>query len=131
MTVASAGLPDSVRLLILSWGWKVSDTSADVIFTQVEGKIEIRAAATLHPDDVAFPPLNKEELEYRIHAVKARRARLAKRLHDLRSPLNAIHGYAEILAETSEGDALRFASNIRTASETMIARLESIRDHGV
>jgi hypothetical protein len=36
-----------------------------------------------------------------------------------------------MIAETADGDALRFASNIRTASETLTGRLENFRDEGV
>ena len=36
-----------------------------------------------------------------------------------------------MIVETAEGDALRFASNIRTASELLTSRLENFREEGV
>ena len=93
--------------------------------------IEIRASSTQIPGEVIFLPLNQEEFRFRIEAAKRRHARLAKRLHYLRSPLNAIQGYAEMIAETVDGDTLRFASNICTASNLLTDRLTAIRDEGV
>lgn len=123
----------AIRATIQSWGWELTEETkgADAILTEAGGHVEIRAAPALHADDLAFLPLNPEELKTRIEAAQRRRTRLAKRLHDLRSPLNAIHGYAEMIAETADGDTLRFASNIRTASDTMTARLENFHDEGV
>ena len=131
MTVSAPRLEEAVRLTIESWGWTVTESLGDVIFSQFGDRVEIRITDSLHPDDVAFLPLRKEELEYRIQAALARRARFAKRLHDLRSPLNAIQGYAEIILETVEGDAVRFAGNIRTATETLTSHLETFRDEGI
>ena len=131
MKVAAAGLPDAIRETIQSWGWQLSEVNPDAILTLVGRYIEIRAAATLLADDIAFLPLIEEELKLRIELASQRRTRLAKRLHDLRSPLNAIQGYAEIIAETAEGDVIRFSSNIRTASELLTIRLETFREEGV
>lgn len=131
MKVVAIGLPDVLRAEIESWGWQLTEDHPDAVLTAVDGRIEIRATATVHADDAHFLPLRQEELKARIEIAKARHARMAKCLHDLRSPLNAIQGYAEIIAETAEGDAHRFASNIRTASELLVSRLEKIRDEGV
>jgi len=133
MKVVANGLPAAIREDIESWGWELADdpSSADAILSANAQHIEIRAGRAQFPDDVIFPPFEKDELALRIEAAQARRSRLAKRLHDLRSPLNAIQGYAEMIVETADGDALRFASNIRTASETLTGRLEIIRDEGV
>ena len=131
MTVAAAGVPDAVRATLESWGWQLSEEHPDAILTISGQSIEIRTCTALHADDIAFLPLQEEELRQRIELAQHRRARLAKCLHDLRSPLNAIQGYAEIIAETAEGDAFRYASNIRTASELLTTRLENIRDEGV
>lgn len=128
MKVACEG---AIRLTVEAWGWQVADETADAILTANGDFVEIRLAAIRHPDDIAFFPLKEAELKARIERAQERRTRLAKRLHDLRSPLNAIQGYAEMIAETAEGDALRFASNIRTASETLTGRLENFRDEGV
>ncbi len=114
-----------------SWGWQLVDASPDATLTLAGDRVEIRVSPSAYPDDFVFLPLNQPELEARIAAAHARRARLAKRLHDLRSPLNAIQGYAEMIVETAEGDALRFASNIRTASELLTSRLENFREEGV
>ena len=131
MKVAAVGVSKVLRTILESWGWDVTETNPDAHLTLSGQHLEIRVAKSLYPDDIALLPINESELRLRIELAHARRARLAKRLHDLRSPLNAIQGYAEILAETAEGDALRFASNIRTASEILTAQLESIRDDGV
>lgn len=99
----------------------------------VDDGLELRAPGAAHPVDKLFLPLEGklDEFQWRLAAAIRRRDALAKRLHDLRSPLNAIQGYAEMIAETADGDTLRFASNIRTASETLTARLESFREEGV
>lgn len=131
MKVAAAGVSDSIRSILDSWGWLLSDENPDAMLTISGQQVEIRVGATIHADDIAFLPLNEAELKFRIELARARQARLARRIHDLRSPLNAIQGYAEIIAESAEGDALRFASNIRTASEILTTRLESLRDEGV
>lgn len=131
MNVAVEGVPDSLRDAIRSWGWSIVEARPDAWLQPSGDAIEIRVAATRHADDTVFPPFTREEFAFRIAAAKDRHTRLARRLHDLRSPLNAIHGYAEILAESSDGDALRFASNIRTASELLTSRLEAFREEGV
>lgn len=100
----------------------------------VDDGLELRAPGAAHAIDKLFGPIDdgkREELRWRLAAATRRRDALAKRLHDLRSPLNAIQGYAEMIAETADGDTLRFASNIRTASETLTARLETLREEGV
>lgn len=130
MKVAAIGLPGALRAEIESWGWQLTEDHPDALLTAVDGRIEIRATATVYADDAQFLPLKQEELVYRIENAKARHARMRKCLHDLRSPLNAIQGYAEIIAETVEGDLFRFASNIRTASELLTSRLEKVRDEG-
>ena len=131
MKVAAAGVSDSIRATLEAWGWLLSDENPDAVLTISGQQLEIRVGATLHADDIVFLPPTEAELKLRIELAQARRDRLAKRLHDLRSPLNAIQGYAEIIAESAQGDALRFASNIRTASEILTTRLESLRDDGV
>jgi len=131
MKVSAAGVPDAIRETILSWGWHIAEESADATLTICGQWVEIRVGPTIYPDDIVFSPLDEEELRLRIGMATERRTRLVKRLHDLRSPLNAIQGYAEIIAETADGDALRFASNIRTASEQLTTRLENLRDEGV
>lgn len=131
MKVAAAQVPDTIRATLQSWGWQLTEDNPDAILTISGQHIEIRAASTLHADDLIFLPLREEELQQRIERVQDRRARLARRLHDLRSPLNAIQGYAEIIIETAEGDTVRFASNIRTATQLLTTRLESFCDQGV
>jgi len=131
MKVAAVGVSETLRTTLASWGWEITEASPDAVLTLSGQHLEIRVAKSLYPDDIMLLPINEPELNLRIELAQARRARLARRLHDLRSPLNAIQGYAEILAETAEGDALRFASNIRTASEILTTKLESIRDEGV
>lgn len=131
MKISAPDLSAELRDAIRSWGWEFVDERPDAILSPAGQAIEIRTRPTAQPDDIIYPPLTEEELTHRIGAAQARQSRLAKRLHDLRSPLNAIQGYAEILAETAEGDALRFASNIRTASELLTSRLESFREEGV
>lgn len=133
MKVAALAVGPELRATLQSWGWELAadSASADAILTEAGGKLEIRAAPTRFADDVAFLPLHQEELQFRIEEAKRRRNRLANRLHDLRSSLNAIQGYAELLAETEQGEALRFASNICTASEVLTERLAGFRDEGV
>lgn len=108
-------------------------TAAGFALHPVDDGLELRAPGAPHPVDKLFFPLEGklDELRWRLAAAIRRRDNLAKRLHDLRSPLNAIQGYAEMIAETADGDTVRFASNIRTASETITARLESFREEGV
>jgi signal transduction histidine kinase len=128
MKIAAAG---PLAAQVAAWGWTVTEDNPDARLTEADGLIEIRVAPASFPDDVVFRPLDKLELQFRVEAAKARRSRLAKRLHDLRSPLNAIQGYAEIITETADGDVYRFASNIRTASEVLTNRLTAFRDEGV
>ncbi len=132
MRVDASALDAELREILTGWGWTLAAEQADAILSAAGGGVvAIRTGASAFPDDMVFLPLRKDELEARIEAAKARRARLAKRLHDLRSPLNAIQGYAEMIAEIAEGDAIRFASNIRTASELLTNRLETLREEGV
>lgn len=128
MKVACAG---TIRATVESWGWQVAEDNVDATLTASGPFVEIRVTAQRLPDDIIFLPLREFELTTRIERARERRTRLAKRLHDIRSPLNAIQGYAEMIAETATGDSLRFASNIRTASETLTSRLENFRDEGV
>jgi signal transduction histidine kinase len=131
MKVAAAGVPDSIRATLRSWGWQLTEENPDAILTECGHHLEIRTGPALYADDVIFLPLREEELKQRIKMAQRRRLRLAKRLHDFRSSLNAIQGYAEIIAETAHGDSVRFVSNIRTASELLTSRLETLRDEGV
>lgn len=132
MRVDASALDGELRETLAAWGWTLTAEQPDATLSAAGGGVvEIRTGASAFPDDMAFLPLRKDELEVRIEAAKARRARMAKRLHDLRSPLNAIQGYAEMIAEIAEGDAIRFASNIRTASELLTGRLEKFREEGV
>ncbi len=126
-------LPAPVLALFASWGWQLVEDGPAIHFDAVADGIEIRAARATHPDDKIFFPLEarKPEFEWRIEAAQLRQQRLAKRLHDLRSPLNAIQGYAEMIAEAFEGEPHRFASNIRTSSELLTTRLDSMREEGV
>jgi signal transduction histidine kinase len=131
MKIAAAGLGAASKAQLAAWGWQITDQDPDAILTEANGVIELRVHPAPFPDDFVFLPLGQQELQFRIEAAQARHARLAKRLHDLRSPLNAIQGYAEIIAESADGDVLRFASNICTASELLANRLAAFRDEGV
>lgn len=131
MKIDAAGLGSSLSSQLAAWGWHLTGNEPDAILTEADGVIEIRVQPAVFPDDFVFLPLDQHQLQFRIEAAKARRARLVKRLHDLRSPLNAIQGYAEIIAETADGDVHRFASNIRTASELLTIRLAAIHEEGV
>lgn len=131
MRVAANTLPPALRDTIAAWGWTLTEEQPDAILTAADGVVEIRTAPHDSAVDFVIPPLRQDELTRRIERAAARRAQLAKRLHDLRSPLNAIHGYAEIIAESADGDLLRFASNIRTASELLVNRLQSWQEEGV
>lgn len=131
MKVSLAPASAPARALLESWGWEITESGADAAIEEIDGKWEIRVRPAVHPDDIVFLPATEPELRWRIEAATARRHRLAKRLHDLRSPLNAIQGYAEMLVETTESDTLRFASNICTASGTLVERLQSFSEEGV
>lgn len=130
MRIDARNLSGSLRSVIQNWGWELGDDtgSPGVMLSEVDGKVEIRVGLTR---DVVFLPLNKEEVEYRVESAHTLNARLMNRLHDLRSPLNAIQGYAEMLLESTEGDANRFASNICTASQILTNRLEALSSEGV
>ena len=119
--VSGANFPDSLRSILADWGWEVVDEGGAAHLALVEDGIEIRMIVSGVCGDKIFFPIDGKQLEFewRVEAAEGRGQRLAKRLHDLRSPLNAIQGYAEIIGESAEGDTLRYASNIRTASELL------------
>jgi signal transduction histidine kinase len=123
--------PETTSLL-LQWGWNL-DSTAPVTVDAVSDALELRStSAPLTEDRLYFPIEAKEhEFRWRVEACHSRLQRFSNRLHELRSPLNAIQGYAEMIIETADGDTLRFASNIRTAAELLTARLESFRKEGV
>lgn len=53
---------------------------------------------------------------------------ISQLVHDLRTPLSAIAGYAEMLDEECDGvTRRRFAANIRRAAAEMETRLEGLR----
>jgi signal transduction histidine kinase len=133
MKVASRSLGPETRAALESWGWRLDadPAFADAILSESAGRLEIRTASTSHADDVVFPPFEEHEVRFRIEQARKRRERLAGRIHDLRSSLNAIQGYAEMLAETEQGEALRFASNICTASDVLTKRIAGLREEGV
>lgn len=133
MKVDARGLSASARAAIESWGWELCDDIGvpDAVLSEAGGKVEIRVSGIPNLADVAFLPLNRQELEYRIASARCLRARLLDRLHDLRSPLNAIQGYAEMLIESTDGETQRFASNICTASQVLTAKLEALHRDGV
>ena len=131
MKVSLPQASDQTRTLLDSWGWEITDVAPEAVISEAPDMWEIRVRPAIHPDDVVFLPTTEAELQWRIRAAIERRNRLSRRLHDLHSPLNAIQGYAEMLVEMTEADTLRFASNICTASETLVDRLQSFGDEGV
>ena len=54
---------------------------------------------------------------------------VGRMVHDLRNPLSAIAGYAEMLEdETDQATQRRFAGNIRRAAAEMEALLQAVRE---
>jgi signal transduction histidine kinase len=129
---AGPNLSAEIAELLAQWGWRF-DPAAPIVVDSVVDSLEFRFQSSAIPEDRIFLPLEgkQAEFEWRTNYCYARLNRLAKQVHDLRSPLNAIHGYAEMIIETTDGDAVRFASKIRTAAELLTVRLESFRTEGV
>ncbi len=125
-------LSAQVAELLVRWGWTVDPAAPIVVDAGVES-LEFRFRTSATPQDRIFLPLEgkQAEFEWRTNCCYSRFQQLSKQIHDLRSPLNAIQGYADMIIETTDGDTLRFASKIRTAAELLTARLESFRTEGV
>jgi signal transduction histidine kinase len=131
---------------IRAFGWEIADSphdgEVDAILAASQASVPAHAPApviqildglpevSLDADDFILPPLQKEYLALRIASAQKRRAenaqKLSRVLHDLRSPLNAIQGYAELLGEEATGDAARYAARIRTAVELLNDQLRSL-----
>lgn len=106
------------------WGWQVAGVeNAEVIIGMTADSESV--------DDFVIWPVDRAEMEARIRKAKERRDELRRWNHDVRSPLNAIQGYAELLLETTEGPAARYAGNIKTASDQMKEILNRLSHPGV
>lgn len=136
---------------IREFGWEIADSphdgAVDAILAASPASVPssadipvIQILADFHElsldaDDFIVPPLCKEYLALRIAGAQKRRAvssdRLSKILHDIRSPLNAIQGYSEMLAEEVDGDAARYASRIQTAVGQLDDVLRAVRKSSV
>lgn len=123
MKVAVPGADDATRALITSWGYTVVDAE--------DGVPAIGIEAPNAADDFINTPIDRAEFDARVQRIVDRRARAIDLVHDLRSPLNAVQGYADLIIEESSGDVQRFANQIRTAAVQMTERLQEIRNKGV
>ena len=123
MKVSVPGADEATRAEIASWGYQVveSEDGVPVIGIGAENAI----------DDFINAPIDRAEFDARVQRIVARRQRTINLVHDLRSPLNAVQGYADLIIEESSGDTQRFANQIRTAAVQMTSRLQEIRDKGV
>ncbi len=123
MKVSLPGADDAIRTLITSWGYTVVDAE--------DGVPAIGIGLENADDDFINTPIDRAEFDARVKRIVDRHARLIDLVHDLRSPLNAVQGYADLIIEESSGDVQRFANQIRTAAVQMTERLQEIRNKGV
>jgi len=123
MKIAVPGADKATRALIASWGYEIVEHD--------DGGPAIGIGAENAVDDFVNTPFGRAEFDARINRIVERRHRTIDLVHDLRSPLNAVQGYADLIIEESSGDTQRFAQQIRTAAVQMTERLQKIRDKGV
>jgi signal transduction histidine kinase len=145
MKIALLAEDESLRQTLLSWGWEIAselhDPGIDAIVSggsllshapvPVVLVTELHTAAPPGFDDFCVPPLRKAELAARILASQARRDHFAKVMHDLRSPLNALQGYAELIAESAKDENLRYAAQLRVAVGQLTDYVKRLRAEGV
>lgn len=121
----SGSFPELVPIEALSDAGLVSVSAATVYTSMmavyyanvVTAQSELRREAQRHLVTAAKMRKAKEEAE---HASEAKSVFLAKMNHQLRTPLNAVIGYSEILLEDAEADG----------NESQIADLERINSAG-
>jgi signal transduction histidine kinase len=123
MKVTLPGADDATRSLIASWGYSIVEPE--------DGVPSIGIGAANANDDFVNTPVDRAEFDARIQRIVDRRARTIDLVHDLRSPLNAVQGYADLIIEESSGEVHRFANQIRTAAVQMTDLLQKIRTKGV
>lgn len=123
MKVSVPGADETTRAWIASWGYEVVEPE--------DGIPSIGIGPANAADDFITAPVDRAEFETRVRQIVARRQRTIDLVHDLRSPLNAVQGYADLIIEDSSGDTQRFANQIRTAAAQMTERVQQIRDKGV
>ena len=123
MKVAVLGADEATHALIESWGYHIVDPT--------DGVPAIGIGAENAADDFIKTPIDRAEFTARLLQIIDRRQRTIDLVHDLRSPLNAVQGYADLIIEDSSGDTQRFAKQIRTAAVQMTERLQEIRNKGV
>lgn len=123
MKITVPGADDATRARITSWGYSIVEPE--------DGVPSIGIGADNAFDDFINEPVDRAEFDARVRRIVDRRARTIDLVHDLRSPLNAVQGYADLIIEESLGEVQRFANQIRTAAVQMTERLQKIRDKGV
>ena len=124
MKVALRPAGEEAQAIVAGWGFAIApESEADAI-------IGLNADAG-RVDDFVLWPVTREEFAARFERACLRRAAIRRWCHDMRSPLNAIQGYAEMIGETVEGDAARFAANVGKAAEQLTSIVERLRDEGV
>jgi len=123
MKISIPGADKATYKLIASWGYEIVEPEDGVPTLGIGFENAV--------DDFINTPIDPAEFSARVLQIIDRRERTIELVHDLRSPLNAVQGYADLIIEESSGDTQRFAQQIRTAAEQMTGRLQEIRDKGV
>jgi signal transduction histidine kinase len=145
MKVAVTALDGALRDLMVTWGWEVVDDPAapaiDAVLTGDRKGIRYSAPTLLvtelpspipeSVDDFVLIPMCPSEVQTRIEIARARRARVAKLRHDIRSALNSINGYAELIQEHASDEPLRFAGRIHEGVMRLIDRLQTMDANSV
>ncbi|MBM3784346.1 MAG: hypothetical protein FJW30_08285 [Acidobacteria bacterium] len=139
MKLALVEIDDALRAQLESWNidcaGETDSPGLDAILTttpvNAPGDTPVLGVNSPLGQDFLQTPFPLKELELRVQRARQRRQSEIDLVHDLRSPLNAMQGYAELISESASGEEKRFAEKIRLAAIQMTERLSRLRDHGV